>query len=178
MKDNFEKHIIKNKESFDVYKADKDKIWAQVESKLEASKAPAKIIFLSRKKIINVAASIIILLGLFALGSNNYETRLSAESKELNDIDIHYIGLVNHQANLIKNSSKLTGEEKKEFFQFTDELDFEYQKLKEELDGDINSETVLEAIITNYKKRIELMENLLKRINKPKKIGYDDGYIL
>jgi hypothetical protein len=59
-----------------------------------------------------------------------------------------------------------------------DELDVEYNILKKELNKNIDNERVLEAIVINYKKRIELIENLLKQINSSKKTSDKDVYIL
>ena len=42
----------------------------------------------------------------------------------------------------------------------------------------LDSEIVLEAIISNYKKRIELIENLLQQINESKITDENDGYNL
>ena len=42
----------------------------------------------------------------------------------------------------------------------------------------LNNEYILEAIVNNYKKRIELIENLLDQINDSKKSNDNEGYIL
>ena len=99
-------------------------------------------------------------------------------SQELIDIDSHYNGLVAYQVKLINNNSKLTDEQKKDFLSFMDDLDAEYKILKKELNKNIDNERVLEAIVINYKKRIELIENLLKQINSSKKTSDKDVYIL
>ena len=59
-----------------------------------------------------------------------------------------------------------------------DELDEEYKQLKLEMQHNLDNELVLEAIVNNYKKRIELIENLLKQINASKKEMDYEGYIL
>ena len=59
-----------------------------------------------------------------------------------------------------------------------DELDDEYAILKLEMKKNIDNERVLEAIIGNYKKRIELIEKLLKQINDSKKTIEEYGYTL
>jgi len=47
------------------------------------------------------------------------------------------------------------------------------------MNKNLDSELILEAIVSNYKKRIELIENLLQRINSSKKTNNTtDGYIL
>jgi hypothetical protein len=79
---------------------------------------------------------------------------------------------------MVKNHPDLSQEDKDEFLSFMDELDEEYGVLKLEMEKNLNNERVLEAIIGNYKKRIELIENLLRQINDSKMINDDYGYTL
>ena len=79
---------------------------------------------------------------------------------------------------LVKNHPKLSADDKEEFLSFMDELDREYQQLKLEMRNNLDNERVLEAIVANYKKRIELIENLLRQINASKKEMDYEGYIL
>ena len=51
-------------------------------------------------------------------------------------------------------------------------------QLKLEMRDNLDNERVLEAIVNNYKKRIELIENLLKQINASKKEIDYEGYTL
>ena len=177
----FEKHIRNNKALFDEHKADKSKLWANIESRLDKPETTVKTIKLWQTRAFKVAASIIIALGLFTtinIGFNVDNQQNSLASQELNEIDMHYKGLVSYQVKLVNNSSQLSPEEKKAFLIFMDELDAEYDVLKFELQSDFDSERVLEAIVINYKKRIELIENLLKQINSSKNIENDDVYML
>ena len=177
----FEKHIRDNKALFDEHKADKNKLWANIESRLDKPETTVKTIKLWQTRFFKVAASIIIALGLFtiiniSLNVDNQQNSLA--SQELNEIDMHYKGLVSYQVKLVNSSSQLSSDEKKAFLLFMDDLDAEYDVLKLELQKDFDSERVLEAIVINYKKRIELIENLLKQINSSKNIENDDVYML
>ena len=179
--DNFEKHIRENKAMFDEHTADRDKLWAQIASKLEPSKP--KVIPLWKSPLLRVAAAVAIVLGLSALigltaynGTNNSQNNFV--SKELQDIDMHYNGLVMHQVQLVKNHPELSQEDKDAFLSFMEELDEEYAALKLEMAENLDNELVLEAIIGNYKKRIELIENLLRQINESKITTDDYGYTL
>ena len=182
--DNFEKYIKENKALFDVHKADKSKLWANIESALNKPETKTKTIKLWSHPIFKVAATVIITLGLFSLinilivGEANQNSQTNLALQELNDIDSHYKGLVTYQVRLVNKSTQLSSEEKKEFLSFMDELDIEYGLLKLELQKNVDSERVLEAIVINYKKRIELIENLLQQINNSKKMDNDDAYIL
>jgi len=181
MMDNFEKHIRENKQAFDVHKVDKDKLWQGITSKLDDKPEP-KVIPLWKSKKLRVAASIVLLMGLsfmafFALNTSNQNMDAYA-NEELLEIDMHYQHLVHQQVELVKNHPKLSDDDKEEFLSFMDELDEEYQQLRVEMRNNLDNERVLEAIVENYKKRIELIENLLKQINASKKEMDYEGYIL
>ncbi|WP_298535379.1 hypothetical protein [uncultured Algibacter sp.] len=180
--DKFEKYIRENSNAFDIHKPNKDKLWANIEAKLEKQDTKPKVIRLWNRTAFKVAASIVLAFGLFTavniMTSNSNSKSNYFVSQELEDIDSHYSGLVAYQVKLINNTPKLTNEEKKDFLSFMDDLDAEYEILKEELKKNIDNERVLEAIVINYKKRIELIENLLNQINSSNKTNDEDVYIL
>ncbi|MEM8847619.1 MAG: hypothetical protein AAFY00_03475 [Bacteroidota bacterium] len=178
--DNFEKHIRDNAGQFDEHKADRAKLWANISAELQ--KEDPKIIPLWKRPMFRVAASIIILVGLAGVvllstvDGNHSETQYV--SKELLDIDIHYQSLVAYQVSLVQKNPNLTEEDKVEFLSFMDDLDLEYQSLRKEMGSNLDNEQILEAIVSNYKKRIELIENLLRQINDSKKVDNEYGYTL
>ncbi|MCL6274634.1 hypothetical protein M3P19_11485 [Muricauda sp. 2012CJ35-5] len=182
MMDNFEKHIKENKESFDVHKVDKDKLWKGIANELQELEKP-KVIPLWRSSNLRIAASVVFLIGLsvmtFLLIGNPETTEIEGyANEELFEIDLHYQNLVYQQVQLVKNHSKLSDQDKDEFLSFMDELDQEYAQLKLEMQRNLDNELVLEAIVNNYKKRIELIENLLRQINASKNETDYEGYIL
>ncbi len=178
--DNFEKHIRKNAAQFNEQKADRAKLWAAISKELEIEEP--KVIPLWKRPVFRVAASVILLVGLAgvllfsATEGSTRETQYV--SKELMDIDGHYQNLVSYQVELVKNNPNLTKDDKAEFLSFMDELDLEYEMLREEMKTNLDNEQVLEAIVANYKKRIELIENLLQQINDSKKVEKEYGYTL
>lgn len=180
--DNFEKHIRENKALFDEHKADKAKLWANIALELEEPKP--KVVPLWRSPILRVAAGFVLIFGIAAiigvsLMNKGDNTQNTIVSQELLDIDMHYKSLVSYQVQLVKDHPKLSEADKEEFLLFMDELDKEYELLKLEMEKNLDNELVLEAIIANYKKRIELIENLLHQINDSKITNEDyDGYIL
>ncbi|WP_025740038.1 hypothetical protein [Aquimarina pacifica] len=179
--DNFEKYIQKNKDQFDEHKVDHLKIWNQIETELET---PKTISLFRKFSIVKVAATLLILIGAFSIvrfykiSEINFNSEKMIVNQELRDIDVYYKNLVSFQVQLVQKNTKLLPEEKKEFLSFMDELDEEYNTLKKEMTQNLNNEYILEAIINNYKKRIELIENLLKQINTPQNSNDNEGYIL
>ncbi|WP_347926095.1 hypothetical protein [Pontimicrobium sp. SW4] len=180
--DNFEKHIKNNKELFDEHKADRAKLWANIESELDKKpNSETKVVKLWQSPVFKIAAVIIVALGLFSLvtiaTTNNTKENMLV-NQELVDIDMHYKGLVSYQVKLVNSNTKLSQDEKKEFLLFMDELDEEYELLKLELHKNLDTERVLEAIVINYKKRIEIIENLLEQINDSNKMNENNEYVL
>lgn len=178
--DNFEKHIRENSAEFDDHKADRSKMWAKISQELEVEER--KVIPLWKSPKLRIAATLLLLLGIAGfiglqlLRSGPVETQYA--SKELLDIDMHYKGLVSYQVQLVQNNPNLSEEDKTEFLSFMDELDVEYEQLRIEMQNNLDNERVLEAIVSNYKQRIELIENLLKQINDSKLNDDDYGYTL
>mgnify|MGYP003635710581 CR=1 FL=1 len=176
----FEKHIRENKLLFDEHKADRSKLWANIEKEL-IPEQPSKVIRFWRSPFLKIAASIFIALGIYTVVdffANQNNPQQTVANYELQEIDMHYSNLVQHQVELVQQSTKLSQEEKDEFLSFMDDLDEEYAQLKIEMGKNLANEQILEAIVNNYKKRIELMENLLDRINNSKNIDDESGYIL
>lgn len=180
--DNFEKYIKENKEAFNVHKVDKDRLWQGITAQLDEEDKP-KVIPLWRSSGLRIAASIALVVGLsimafFLVGNPNGQEIEGFASEELFEIDLHYKNLVYQQVQLVKNHPKLSAADKDEFLSFMDELDQEYEQLKQEMRSNLDNERVLEAIVNNYKKRIELIENLLQQINASKNETDYEGYIL
>lgn len=178
--DNFEKHIRDNATQFDTQKADRAKLWANISAELH--KPEPKVIPLWKRPMLRIAASVVLLLGIASfIGLSLYgggTTETQYVSKELLEIDMHYQGLVSYQVQLVQNNPNLSETDKAEFLSFMDELDAEYESLRQEMRNNLDNERVLEAVVANYKKRIELIENLLQQINDAKKSDEDYGYTL
>jgi len=180
MKDELRRYTTKNKRKFDDYDLDeveKLRLWSDIVSDLP--EAPKKTVLLCRKQAFKLAASILLLLGctLFFLMSGNRNTEDQIANEELYEIDNHYKLLVNNQINLIKNNTHLSKADQEDFLSIIDDLDNEYKVLKDELKLGINNEKIIEAIINNYRKKIQLMENLLTR-SYPIKTDFEDEAII
>ncbi|TAI48752.1 hypothetical protein [Flagellimonas allohymeniacidonis] len=177
--DNFEKHIRENTAQFDEHKANRDKLWANISEELHKPKT--KVIPLWKRPLLRIAASVAVVLGIATMGfllvpRTTMENQFVSE--ELLEIDMHYQSLVSYQVQLVQDNPNLSEMDKQEFLSFMDELDAEYETLRKEMRKNLDNERVLEAIVANYKKRIELIENLLRQINDAKKPDEDYGYTL
>lgn len=175
--DNFEKQIKENRALFNEHTPDKAKIWAAISNELDSEKS--KVIPLWKTAKFRVAASIVLIIGIFSIVGLNFSNPTNnVANQELQEIDMHYQALVSYQVKLVENNANLSSADKEEFLSFLNELDQEYEELKLELGQNLDNELVLEAIIRNYKKRIELIENLLNQISSSKKTTNNNEYIL
>ncbi|MGO4921111.1 hypothetical protein [Maribacter spongiicola] len=176
----FEKHIQENKAFFNDQKADRAKLWANIEA--EIGPAETKVIPLWKSPLFKIAASVLLLLGIGGiLGislTRTTTTEANYASQELRDIDMHYKGLVSYQVQLIEKNGQLSATDKAEFLSFIDELDKEYAVLRLEMQNNLDNQLVLEAIVSNYRKRIELIENLLRQLNESQLKDEEYGYTL
>jgi hypothetical protein len=180
MKDELEKYVEDHNCEFNDYKldeTDKLKLWSKIDA--EITKPEPKVIPLWKKMPFRIAASIVILLSctvsFLMMGGGLSEDQIV--NQELNQIDSHYKALVDNQIQLIKTNRYLKAEEKTAFLLLADELDVEYRVLKKELKEGINDQKIIEAIIKNYKRKIQLMEDLLER-SYPVKNNFDNSEII
>ena len=175
--DRFERHIRENAAQFDGGKADRTKIWKAISQELEG---PGSRPFW-QSTIFKLVAGIALLVGLSGLISLSLLERGGADghvSKELSEVDMYYRDLVYQQVQLVRSSPHLSEGDKRDFLSFMEELDVEYKGLLKEMDTNIDNELVLTAIVANYRKRIQLIENLLQQIADKKKSNEDYGYTL
>lgn len=178
---NFEKHIRENASEFDEHKADRAKMWAKISEELQPEQV--QVVPLWKSPMLRIAATVLLLLGIgsfvgLKVLNSGAATETQYANKELLDIDVHYKSLVSYQVQLVQKNKDLSEEDKTEFLSFMDELDAEYEQLRLEMRNNLDNELVLEAIVANYKQRIELIENLLKQIKDSKITDDNYGYTL
>lgn len=180
MKDELKNYIQTHKNEFDdhsVAEIDKLKLWSKISEQLP--EASIKVIPLWKKTSFRVAAAVVFLFS--CMFTYYVEDQKNGEydmvSEEFRQIDTHYKSLVENQIQLVKNSTNLSKEEQAEFLNYIDELDQEYLKLKKELNQGVNNQIIIEAIIHNYRKKIQLMEDLLRR-SYPTQNNIDDGELI
>jgi hypothetical protein len=168
--DDIEDFIRSNKESFEEQVPDRLKIWANIESQLP--KKQEKLRFLNAKVALKIAASLLFLcvVGgiLFQSVKTNDMALLQHEQEELTDINSYYSQLISHKVAQVKSSVHLTDADKTEFLRYFDELEEESRRLEKDLELNIDNEHVLAAIVENYRQRLDLLENLLNRLNRSK----------
>lgn len=181
MKDELKNYIQSHRNEFDdhsIDEVDKLKLWGKISEELPV--VPKKVIPLWKKASFRVAAAVVLLFGcMFAyFGTDQTDGEYDMVSEEFRQIDTHYKSLVENQIQLVKSSTNLSEAAQKEFLSYIDELDQEYLNLKKELRQGVNNQIIIEAIINNYRKKIQLMEDLLRRSYPTQNTLDDDELIL
>lgn len=173
-KDNLEKFIIENREDFDIYEPAND-IWEKINLPGSKKKTTSLYIVLSRYAAVVAITAIITFLAVnnfnksdknsnSAIVENPSKTEQPPQSiiiPELAEAEAYYSGLVNSRINEIAILTTNSPEVKKELdFDFK-ELEQIYEELKTDLADNAGNQEVIEAMIQNYRTRVEILESLL-----------------
>ena len=163
MSDRFENFIKQNRDQFD-QKIPSLKVWADIEKRLDPPKA--KRISLSR--IVGIAASVIILLGVGAfLGQQFMST--SPDTPTLAEISPEYGQMENNlQKRINQKRAQLAS------YNYDDSVNEDLQDLDEtleELRAELKNvpkgseEQIVQAMIKNYETKIKILEIVLEKID-------------
>lgn len=131
-------------------------------------------------KPLSIAASIIILMGvgfgLFQANNNRNNDRIAEISPEIAKSELYFASLIEEQINDLKSSA--TPETKKmveDTMLQLDRLEKDYGLLEQDLLQGGNSKLILRAMIINFQTRIDLLMEVMKKIENIKtKKQYDD----
>jgi hypothetical protein len=161
--DRFEEHIRKNRNELDKYNPSPD-TWRKIEKKLGKDKT-------GKRRWISIAAMIAVVLGSVVLfrpvyrwsdNKNNNASDISNSSPQLKETEIYYNNLVN---SLYKEATPLltnNPEAGKELNNDLSHLDSICADLKKDLKDNISNQEVVEALIRNYRIKIEILEDMVK----------------
>ena len=173
MKDRLEKFVRENRESFD-HKAPPADLWAKVEAGL-----PTKHRRLFPWRLLSIAAGLMILLGLvgtwaFKQGMQQGAVNSLAEiSSEFGEVEKHYQTEIKNKMAQLASFNK-EDEVKGDII----EMDEFLNELKSDLKDTPKNErdVVIQAMIANYRSRVDLLERVLDRLqqNSTNKLSKDE----
>lgn len=170
MSDKLKKHIEENRSSFEVYKGDYDSMWNEIDAKLNREEADVSRTF-PWKTILRIAASVtlIMMVSIGALwikgNTNRYADGVSLQdlSPELAEAEIYYSQILEAKISLIRTSNMdLVPVVIKDF----EMLDSAYNELKLDLEDNVYNEEVIDAMIQNYRIKLQILETILEDIEK------------
>ena len=179
MNDRLEDFIKNNRDEFDIYTPD-EKLWEGIKARRKNKINPK--IFL--KYAYRVAAVLIIFIASYAfheymdtrenlkMAENDQE--LYRQIPELKEAEFYYTNLVHKKMEELQPFfSSLPGLEQDIKYDLN-ELDSIYASLKNDLKDNIANDQVLEAMIQNYRLKIQILEDLLSEVNQEKSNRNDE----
>lgn len=179
MKDKLKSHINKNRSEFELYQTDIEGIWSEIEDALEKNR-PNQFKW---RTVLKVAASIMLVfvVGFLAIryvdNIRKYEDGFSlAEiSPELAEAEFYYSRLVDEKFALIRSNNDQLGPLITQEFEV---LDSAYQDLKNDLKDNMDNEEVINAMIQNYRIKLQILEQILDNMerNEDKEIKDEEGF--
>ena len=176
MKDDLKRHIQENREDFELYSLDAEALWTGIEEGLDHGKAR----FVSWKVGLRIAASIAIIfvvsIGVIRVTDNakRYADGISLKdlSPELAEAEYYYNRLVQEKFEVITSSHiKLDPVIQAEFQM----LDSAYLELKNDLKDNVDSEEVIDAMIQNYRIKLQILEQILDNIQSNEDKENEEG---
>ena len=162
--DNLEEYIMKHREEMDRYKPSAG-IWRKIRNGLKPGKYPGWI---------SIAAMIAVILGATAVflkpGIKSHD-KLIMESKnqmtisnnnQLRETEIYYNNLANTLYREATPMLTKNPEIQKELVTDISQIDSICSEIKKDLKDNIDNQDVIEALIQNYRLKIDILEDMLK----------------
>ncbi|MFP2996699.1 hypothetical protein ABN763_12350 [Spongiivirga sp. MCCC 1A20706] len=138
-----------------------------------AEEEEVKVRKLSWKKPFLIAASFIVLFGLyFGLQNKPAQNDLAEVSPEMQQTEVYFTSLINEElekiAGSVDESTQQIFEDAKEQLKL---LESDYSLLTQDIIDNGADKRIISAMIINLKNRIELLENVLERIEAVKNLN-------
>jgi len=176
MKDKLKQIIEERRHSFDIYETDVDQLWPQIEKGIARKQRENETKWLWR-----VAAAFIIGVGItIAMYSFNQNTFDSNElayqvSPEWAETEQYYAIQIDEKLQAIQAShvelDPLIMEDMKL-------LDVAYTELRDDLADGADNEEVINAMISNYQIKLEILERILEEVQEKDENGDEENFEL
>jgi hypothetical protein len=168
--DNLEKFIIENRSAFDRYTPAK-RTWENIKSGLKAERPIIWNLLMKAAMIIVVFGTAFVIYklttdSLSLANNNNDDTELYQGQPQLKETEIYYNNLINNlyrQARPMLTGNPEIEQEIKIDFSVLDSLCIE---IKSDLKDNIANQEVVEALILNYRAKIQILEDMLVILQK------------
>jgi len=179
-RDRLEQFIAENRDQFDLYDPG-DKVWNDISSRVhKRRRLPGLKTILWRAAAVMIIFAASFFLQEYLQRHNiligNREKRIhSFEIPELQEAEIYYTNLVDEKIRevepLLKDHPNLSGELENDLA----ELDSIYAALQNDLIDNIANDEVVEAMIQNYRLKLNILEDLLEYLQETSKSDNDEN---
>jgi hypothetical protein len=164
--DELEKIIAGNRDQFDTAEPNFGH-FERFQNKLAANNKTTSVSGFSFFMKVAAVAILVILSGLY-IGEHAYEKIVSITHKptEINQAQQHYMMLVNQQLTTIEQMDHLLSADQKAMLidEFS-KMDALYQKLQSDLKAMPNDPRIVQAMITHYQMKIEILNRIINDLN-------------
>lgn len=175
MKDRLEDFVVQNRAEFDVREPDPS-LWLKINPQNSVIKRTSRLTWL------RYAAAVAVIFVSFSAGiyflSGTHERpeELYGELyREILETEAYYTSMVNQKYNELQPYVSSNPQLKKDLDYDLNELDRIYLELKEDLSDNVGNTEVVEAMIQQYRMKVEILEDLLNQIKEKENIDYEDA---
>ena len=181
--DKLEQFVIENRDGFDVYEPS-DELWDRIQ------KPSPKVIQLKWRTIaVRVAAVVVIFIASYffhdMMQSDN-SNQIAQQQPEMEDQQLEQVQVLmeaevfySSQINNTKDEIfRLSGNDQELIDDINldmVELDEVFQELKDDLKDNSDNEEVIEAMIQNYRIKLQVLDEILKQLNKTKNTNENEN---
>jgi hypothetical protein len=163
--DKLEEHIRKNREDLDRY-SPSARIWKRIRSKTGKEKTPVRKWFSIAAMLIVILGTAVFLINYTFPGSDksllkNSDAPGTSQATQLKETEIYYNNLVNSIYTAAKPLLTANPEIQKELVTDFSHLDSICSDIKRDLKDNVANQEVVEALIQNYRIKIQLLEDML-----------------
>ena len=172
--DRLEQFIAENRDQFDLYDPD-EKVWKEVSKTIHKTQR-----FTNWKTVVWRAAAVIVIFAasfMFWEYMNNSDMLIGRQEKklqnleipELREAEIYYTNMVDNRLEELTPLIQQDPELQNELNNDLSELDSLYSELQKDLVDNIANDEVVEAMIQNYRLKLEILEDLLEKLQETSK---------
>jgi hypothetical protein len=167
MKDNLKKYIDQQRESFDLENQDLDGLWLNISSRVQEKN---KTNFFQSKVLWRTAAAILVFVGLSWLiiirpinQNNTSISSIYSYSTELAEAEGYYTSIIDAKMHQINNYKDKIDPQ---IFEDIKALDNAMSELERDLKDNIDNEEVINAMIQNYRIKLEILEKIQSQLEE------------
>jgi hypothetical protein len=161
MKDRLEKYVIEHRDEFDMLEPN-DALWQGIEKKMKKEKNYTLRFYTSRVAAVAAIFIISFMVQKFFFNQNN----IYKEIPELAEAESYYSGIINAKLEEVKPMLNEFPDIQQELDYDLSELDSVYKGLREDLKDNVANQEVIEAMIENYRIRIDLLEEMMHFLDR------------
>lgn len=178
--DKLEKFMLENREAFDSFEPDPE-VWNRIE------KRKPRVISINWKTVASRAAAVVIIFASSWYLHDYFDSRNQSVVqtdevmleddpmyRNLMEAEVYYTSEINNRKDELfrraNNDPMLRNDINNELI----ELDKVYQELKDDLKDNADNEEVIEAMIQNYRLKLEILEEILYQLESDDEENNDD----